>query len=46
LYLIAESEHDDSPVAPLFAAMGWRDPLRRGLQTGQACGAGGWTRRC
>ena len=29
VYLIAESVSEDAPVAPLFAAMASRDPLRR-----------------
>ncbi len=35
LYLIAESEHDDSPLAPLFAAMAG-EVHHVAAQTGQA----------
>ncbi len=37
LDMIAESHHDDSPVAPLFAAKAGEIHQRR---------AGGWTRPC
>jgi type IV secretion system protein VirD4 len=39
LYMIAESEHDDSPVAPLFAAMAG-EIHHAACQTGQAMGGG------
>jgi type IV secretory pathway TraG/TraD family ATPase VirD4 len=39
LYMIAESEHDDSPVAPLFAAMAG-EIHHTACQTGQAMGGG------
>jgi type IV secretory pathway TraG/TraD family ATPase VirD4 len=39
LYLIAESEHDDSPVAPLFAAMAG-EVHYAAAQAGQAMGGG------